>query len=91
MAHCHRVAPGFVLDVAYDALVRDTESTARRVLDFCGLPFEAGCLDTAGNRAPVATLSSAQVRAPIHRRALGEWRRYAEPLRPLRDAIAANK
>ena len=89
MAHWHKVAPGFVLDVGYDALVQDTESTARRVLDFCGLAFESACLDTAGNRAPVATLSSAQVRAPIHQRALGEWRRYAEPLQPLRDALAA--
>ncbi len=89
MAHWHQVAPGFVLDVPYDALVQDTDSTARRVLGFCGLPFEAECLDTAGNRAPVATLSSAQVRAPIHQRALGEWRRYAEPLQLLRDALAA--
>ena len=89
MAHWHRVAPGFVLDVPYDALVQDTDSTARRVLDFCGLAFEAECLDTAGNRAPVATLSSAQVRVPIHRRALGEWRRYAEPLQSLSRALAA--
>ena len=89
MAHWHKIAPGFVLDVAYDALVRQTDSTARRVLGFCGLAFESECLDTAGNRAPVATLSSAQVRAPIHQHALGEWRRYAEPLQPLRRALAA--
>ncbi|MET0718681.1 MAG: sulfotransferase [Pseudoxanthomonas sp.] len=89
MAHWHAVAPGFVLDVSYDALVRDTASTARQVLDFCGLPFEQACTDSAGNRAPVATLSSAQVRAPIHQRALGEWRPYAEPLEPLRRALSA--
>ena len=89
MAHWHRIAPGFVLDVSYDALVRETDSTARHVLGFCGLAFEPGCLDTAGNRAPVATLSSAQVRAPIHQRASGEWRRYAEPLQPLRRGLSA--
>ena len=88
MAHWHAVAPGYVLDIGYDALVQDTGSTARRVLDFCGLPFENECLDTAGNRAAVATLSSAQVRAPIHQRALGEWRRYADELRPLQRALA---
>lgn len=87
MAHWRRVAPGFVLDVPYDALVQDTEATARRVLDFCGLPFQAAILDTAGNRAPVATLSSAQVRAPIHQRGLGEWRRYQRSLRPLQQAL----
>lgn len=89
MVHWHEVAPGFVLDIDYEALVQDTAATARGVLDFCGLRFEDDCLDTIGNQTPVATLSSAQVRAPIHQRALGEWRRYSEPLQPLRQALAA--
>lgn len=87
MAHWRRVAPGFVLDIAYDDLVRDTEASARRVLDFCGLDFEARCLDTASNTAPVATLSSAQVRAPIHSGGRGEWQRYAAQLQRLREAL----
>ena len=72
--------PGVIHDVRYAALVQDTEATARALLDHCGLPFEAGCIDTASNPAPVATLSSAQVREPIHARALQEWRRYAAQL-----------
>ena len=88
MRHWHRVAPGFVLDIDYHALVRDTESSAQRLLQFCGLPYEAGCVDTTRNPAPVATLSSAQVRSPIHQRAQGEWRRYQDQLEPLRSAIA---
>lgn len=91
MAHWRRVAPGFVQDVSYDALVQDTEATARRVLEFCGVPFQAQTLDTAGNRAPVATLSSAQVRAPIHQRALGEWRRYQNRLGALQAALGNDR
>ncbi len=87
MQHWHRVAPGFVLDIGYDELVRDTEGVARRVLGFCGLPYEADCVDTTRNTAPVSTLSSAQVRAPIHQRALGEWRRYEAQLEPLRQSL----
>ncbi|RZA31496.1 MAG: sulfotransferase family protein [Lysobacteraceae bacterium] len=87
MAHWHAVAPGFVLDIAYDDLVRDTAASARRLLDFCGLEFEPGCLDTAANAAPVSTLSSVQVRAPIHSRGRGEWERYAAQLQPLRSAL----
>jgi len=87
MQHWHEVMPGAIHDVQYAALVQDTEATARALLDYCGLPFEPGCIDTSSNRAPVATLSSAQVREPIHTRALQEWRRYAKQLEPLRQAL----
>ncbi len=83
MAHWHRVHPGFVCDVSYADLVRDPETTCRRVLDFCDLPFEPECLDHTRNRSSVSTLSSAQVREPIHARGLGEWKRYATQLEPL--------
>lgn len=88
MRHWHRTLPGFVLDIDYDELVRDTGSAARRLLEFCGLPYEAACLDTTRNESPVATLSSAQVRMPIHQRSLGEWRRYERQLQPLRQVLA---
>jgi hypothetical protein len=87
MAHWHAVMPGAIHDVDYAALVQDTEAAMRALLAHCGLPFEAGCLDTAGNPAPVATLSSAQVREPIHGRALGEWKPYAAQLTGLRRAL----
>ena len=87
MRHWHRSLPGFVLDIDYDELVRDTESAARRLLGFCGLPYEPACLDTTRNHAPVATLSSAQVRAPSTS-ARGEWRRYEHQLQPLRGCLA---
>ncbi|RZA20257.1 MAG: sulfotransferase family protein [Lysobacteraceae bacterium] len=89
MAHWHRVHPGFVLDVPYADLVREPETTCRRVLDFCGLPFEAECLDHTRNRSSVSTLSSAQVREPIHARGIGEWRRHARQLEPLRKLLDA--
>ena len=87
MRHWHRTLPGFVLDIDYGQLVRDTGSAARRLLEFCGLPYEAACLDTTANDSPVATLSSAQVRAPIHQRSAGEWRRYERQLDPLRRML----
>ena len=87
MAHWHAVMPGAIHDVDYAALVQDTEAATRALLGHCGLPFEAGCLDTAGNPAPVATLSSAQVREPIHARALGAWKPYATQLTGLRQAL----
>ena len=88
MAHWHAAMPGVILDVDYADLVSDTEAVMRRVLLHCGLPFDAACLDTAGNAAPVSTLSSAQVREPVHRRGLDAWRRYETQLAPLRAALA---
>jgi len=83
MRHWHTAMPGFVLDLPYELLVRDSESAARRLFDFCGLPFEHDCGDNTRSDAPVATLSSAQVRQPIHARGIGEWRRYEHQFEPL--------
>ena len=87
MQHWRQAAPGFVLDLPYADLVQDTDSACRRLLEFCGLPYEPG-LDHTRNTASVATLSSAQVRQPIHARGLGEWRRYERHIEPLRTLLA---
>jgi tetratricopeptide (TPR) repeat protein len=87
MRHWQETLPGFVLELPYSDLVLDTEASCRRLLGFCDLPFEPGCLDHTRNSASVATLSSAQVRQPIHARSLGEWRRYARQLQPLADLL----
>ncbi|MDE2245175.1 MAG: sulfotransferase [Xanthomonadaceae bacterium] len=87
MGQWQRLMPGVILDVSYEALVDDSEAVLRRVLAHCGLPYDARCIDPAGNSNPVSTLSSAQVREPIHRRALSEWRRYQAQLAPLAQAL----
>ena len=89
MAHWHQTMRGAILDVSYADLVREPEVTLRKVFDFCGLPWEPGCGDITRNAAPSATLSAAQVRAPLHARAFGEWRRYEIHLQPLRRALEA--
>lgn len=87
MSHWRSAMPAAILEVDYASLVDDPEAVTARVLEFCGLPHEAGCADITRNRNPVSTLSSPQVREKIHRRALGEWRRYETQLGPLRTAI----
>ena len=77
-----------MLDVDYEALARDPEAGARRILDFCGLPFDAACLDPGSNLRPVNTASSAQVREPIHTRGITAWRRYERWLGPLQERLA---
>lgn len=75
--------------VHYEQVVTAQETETRRLLDFCGLPFEAGCLAFHENAAPVATASSAQVREPLYTSALGRWRRYEAGLKPALDILEA--
>ncbi len=88
MDHWHAIAPGYVLDVDYESLARDPEGGARRILDFCGLPFDPACLDPGSNLRPVNTASSAQVREPIHTRGIAAWRRFEPWLGPLQERLA---
>jgi tetratricopeptide (TPR) repeat protein len=76
------------LEVRYEDVVDDTEREARRVLEFCELPWDPRCLDFQSNAAPVATASSAQVRQPIYRTAVERWRHYERELAPLRALLA---
>jgi tetratricopeptide (TPR) repeat protein len=87
--HWHAAMPGQILDVPYEDLVDDPETVARRVMEFCGLAYEPGCVELGRNTAPVATLSSGQVREAIHRRSIGEWQRYERQLQPLQAALAS--
>lgn len=87
MQHWHKVMPGRILDVPYDALVRDSENAVRKIFDFCKLPYEPGCADPARNATPVATISSAQTRRQINDRSIGEWRRYERQLDGLRSRL----
>src|SRR5574337_1435322 len=79
--------PGAMFDVSYASLVSEPAATLHNVREHCGLRYEQACLQPERNSAPVATPSSAQVREPIHTRALDEWRHYARQLEPLRLAL----
>ena len=76
MDHWHEVLPGFVLDVHYEDVVADLESQVRRMLDFCGLPFEDACLRFHETERAVKTASSEQVRRPIYATSVNLWRNY---------------
>lgn len=88
MARWHALMPGAILDVRYADLVHDPETTLRKVIDFCGLEWEPGCVDISRNAAPSSTLSAAQVRSGVHTRAFGEWRRYEAQLSGLIQTLS---
>lgn len=87
MAHFDAVLPGRIHRVIYESMVEDTEAEVRRLLDYCGLPFEAQCLRFFENERPVRTASSEQVRKPIYREGIDHWRHFDAWLGPLKAAL----
>jgi tetratricopeptide (TPR) repeat protein len=87
MQHWDTALPGRVLHVHHEAVVADLDGSVRRILDHCGLPFESACIEFHKSRRSVRTPSSEQVRQPIFRDGIDQWRKYETWLEPLRAAL----
>jgi len=87
MQHWDDVLPGKILRVWHEDVVDDLEGNVRRILDFCGLDFEPGCVEFHKTQRSIRTASSEQVRQPIFREGLDQWRHYEPWLGELKDAL----
>jgi tetratricopeptide (TPR) repeat protein len=87
MRHWDAVFPGRVLRVQHEDVVDDLEGSVRRLLDYCELEFEPACVEFHKTERSVRTASSEQVRQPIYREGLDQWRHYEPWLQPLREAL----
>ena len=87
MRHWDAVLPGRVLRVQHEDLVDDLEGNVRRLLDYCELEFEPACVEFHRTERSVRTASSEQVRQPIYREGLDQWRHYEPWLGRLREAL----
>jgi hypothetical protein len=81
------VPPDRLLEIDYERLVADFESEARRIVAFCGLPLDTGCLAFHAVRRPVRTASSVQVRQPLYASSVGRAQPFRTHLEPLIDAL----
>jgi hypothetical protein len=68
-------------------MVENLEGAVRRILGFCGLPFEPACLQFHKTERSVRTASSEQVRQPINREGVDQWRNYEPWLSSLKDGL----
>jgi hypothetical protein len=87
MEHWDEVLPGRVLRIWHEDVVDDLETNVRRVLDFCGLDFEPACVEFYKTERSVRTASSEQVRQPIFREGLDQWKNYEPWLGSLKEAL----
>jgi tetratricopeptide (TPR) repeat protein len=89
MEHWEKVIPGWILRIQHEDVVDDLEGQVRRLLDFCGLPFEESCVEFHRTERAIRTASSEQVRQPIYRSSLAQWRHYEAHLEPLKRALGS--
>ena len=87
MAHWRKVLPGRIMDIAYEDLVNDQEEQSRRLLEFCGLDWENGCLNFYETKRTVKTASASQVRMHIYKSSVKRWKHYESHLEPLIEAL----
>jgi len=87
MQHWDAVLPGKVLRVQHEELVEDLERQVQRILDFVGLDFDSACLEFYKTERSVRTASSEQVRQPIYKEGVDQWRNFEPWLGPLKDAL----
>ena len=88
MDHWHEVLPDRVLTVQYEDMVTDFDRQARRLLDYCGLPWEDACANFHETERPVRTASAQQVRLPIYAKSINFWRNYEAHLGELIEVLA---
>lgn len=87
MDHWDKELPGRILRVHHEDVVANLELQVRRILDYCGLPFEQACLDFHKTERAVRTPSSEQVRQPIYQSGTDQWQHFKPFLGPLEKAL----
>jgi tetratricopeptide (TPR) repeat protein len=87
MAHWDYALPGRILLIKHEDVVDDLEANVRRILEFCELEFEQGCVDFYKTERTVHSASSEQVRQPLYREGVDQWRHYEPWLGPLKEAL----
>jgi tetratricopeptide (TPR) repeat protein len=87
MRHWNDVLPGAILRVQHEDVVDDLDGSVRRLLDFCGLEFEPQCIEFHKTVRSVRTASSEQVRQPLYREGIDQWKHFEPWLGPLKSAL----
>ncbi|MGO9108736.1 MAG: tetratricopeptide repeat protein [Thermoguttaceae bacterium] len=83
MDRWREVLPTPILEVSYEETVTDLETVARRLVAWCGLEWEPGCLEFHRGKRTVRTASAVQVRQSLYTTSVGRWQHYEHSLASL--------
>jgi tetratricopeptide (TPR) repeat protein len=79
--------PDRFIEVSYERLVDDFDAEARRLVEFCGLPWSPDRRSFHTVRRDVRTASAVHVRRPLYRDSVGRAQAFSAHLGPLREAL----
>jgi tetratricopeptide (TPR) repeat protein len=87
MSYFHELTPDFIMDIQYEDLIDDFEEITKKMVSFCGLPWDDRCLHFYETERTVQTPSSLQVKSPIYKSSVGAWKKFEKHLGPLKQAL----
>ncbi|MBN9671130.1 tetratricopeptide repeat-containing sulfotransferase family protein [Roseibium aggregatum] len=87
MEHWAKVLPVSLYELSYEKLVESQETESRALLERTGLDWEDACLEFHKGESPVTTFSNLQVRRPMFHSSIGRWKKHADQLGPLFEAL----
>jgi tetratricopeptide (TPR) repeat protein len=92
MDHWRAVLPAErLVDVEYEEATAAPEETARRLIAFSGLQWDAACLQPERNPDVVRTANKWQSRQPVYRSSVERWRHYEPWIGALKDLLPETK
>lgn len=83
MEHWKALYSDDILSVQYEHIIKNFDSTVKEIMSFCSIEIEESCYSFYNSKRPVLTPSSEQVRQPIYKDALNDWKKFKPYLEPL--------
>jgi len=87
MDHWQEALPNKILRIQYEEVVEDLESQVRRLLNFLELPFDQRCIEFHKNKRAVHTPSAEQVRQPVYKSSVAQWKKFESYLEPIKEYL----
>ncbi len=81
--------PTMMMEVSYESLVENTESGAKALMEFLGLPWDEGCLSFHENERITLTASQDQVSRPVYTTSISRAAHFREHLGVLYQGLSS--
>lgn len=80
-----------IIEIKYEDLATNLEEISKTMIEFCGLEWDARCLNFHKTERNVITPSYDQVRQPIYTKSIQRWKNYKNNLEPLIELLRENE
>ena len=87
MMHWNDLYSEKIINFNYEELIENSETKTKKLLEFCGLPWDSNCLEFFKNKRAVATASLVQIRSPIYKSSVKSWKNYEKHIGKLINII----